>query len=163
LLTLHFESEWGPTIKSFPSGKAEITAAIDCYALDHPTASVFHLMRAAELGLRALARERGVKFPDKPIEWAEWQQLIDQISSKGRAAALAFPRGPKRDAALAFYTGAVAQFDAFKDKYRNAVMHMRRSYDELDAQRAINQVRDFMNGLSAKIGEKTRRPIRRWP
>ena len=40
-------------------------------------------------------------------------------------------------------------------------MHVRRSYDELDALKAINQVRDFMNGLSAKIGEKTRRPIRR--
>jgi hypothetical protein len=42
-------------------------------------------------------------------------------------------------------------------------MHTRGKFDELDAQRAINQVRDFMNGLSAKIGEKTKTPIRRWP
>jgi hypothetical protein len=42
-------------------------------------------------------------------------------------------------------------------------MHVRRDYDEMDALRAIHQVRDFMNGLSAKIGEKTRKPIRRWP
>ncbi|HEY2530485.1 MAG TPA: hypothetical protein VGJ20_21560 [Xanthobacteraceae bacterium] len=64
----------------------------------------------------------------------------------------------------AFYSGATGQLHAFKDTYRNVVMHVRRSYDELDALRAINQVRDFMNGLSAKIGEKTgRRSIRRWP
>jgi hypothetical protein len=35
----------------------------------------------------------------------------------------------------------------------------------LDALRSINQTREFMNGLSAKIGEKTRKPIplSRWP
>ncbi len=27
----------------------------------------------------------------------------------------------------------------------------------------VNQVRDYMNGLSTKIGETTRGPIRRWP
>jgi hypothetical protein len=65
----------------------------------------------------------------------------------------------------AFYSGAIGQLHAFKDTYRNVVMHVRRDYDELDALRAINQVRDFMNGLSVKIGEKTRRPIplSRWP
>jgi hypothetical protein len=51
---------------------------------------------------------------------------------------------------------------AFKET-RNRIMHVRGSFDELDAQRAINQVRGFMNGLSAKISGKTRRPIRRWP
>jgi len=71
--------------------------------------------------------------------------------------------GQKRDAARDFYSGAVHHFEGFKDKYRNAVMHMRRNYDELDALRSVNQVRDFMNGLSTKIGEKTRRPITRWP
>jgi hypothetical protein len=63
------------------------------------------------------------------------------------------------DAARAFYSGAVQQFQGFKDKYRNDVMQVRAVYDELDALRAINQVRDFMNALSAKIGEKTRQPI----
>ena len=74
------------------------------------------------------------------------------------------PRGPKRDAARAFYTSAVAQLRAFKET-RNRIMHMRGSFDELDARRAIDQVRDFMNGLSAKLGEKTRQPISlsRWP
>ena len=59
--------------------------------------------------------------------------------------------------------GALGQFHAFKELYRNAVMHVRADYDEFQALRAIHQVRDFMNGLSEKIGEKTRRPIRKWP
>ena len=71
--------------------------------------------------------------------------------------------GPAKDAAAAFYSGAIGQMHAFKDTYRNVTMHVRKRYDELDALRAINQVRDFMNGLSSKIGEKTSRPIKRWP
>ena len=137
---------------------------MDCYALGYNTASVFHLMRIAEYGLRALARERGVTFGKRPLEWAEWEQIINQIETKAKDATAGMARGPKLDAARGFYTAAVAQLRAFKET-RNRVMHTRGSFDELDAQRAMNQVRDFMNGLSEKIGEKTRRPIplSRWP
>ena len=79
-----------------------------------------------------------------------------------KAATAGTPSGPERDAARTFYTAAVAQLRAFKET-RNQIMHMRGDFDELDAIRAINRVRDFMNGLSAKIGEKTRRPIGKWP
>ncbi len=41
--------------KAFPSARDEIQAAGNCLALDLNTAAVFHLMRAAELGMRALA------------------------------------------------------------------------------------------------------------
>ena len=156
------ETDWQKTLQRF-SVKDEAIAALDCYGFRDFNACIFHLMRIAEIGLRALAKERAVSFPDKPIEWAEWQHLIDQISAKGKAAAQSFPVGQERDAARDFYSGAVHHFEGFKDKYRNSVMHMRRNYDELDALRSINQVRDFMNGLSAKISEKTRGPIKRWP
>ena len=86
--------------------------------------------------MRALARERKVTFPHHPLEWAEWENIIDQIESKGRAATTGMPRGAARDAARAFYTAAVAQLRAFKET-RNRIMHMRGSFDELDAQRAM--------------------------
>jgi hypothetical protein len=156
------DTEWEQTIRKFPSAKKEITEAIDCYALDHVTACVFHLMRIVECGVRALARERQVIFPKHPLEWAEWENVIEQTESKAKAATNGMSRGPERDAARAFYTAAVAQLRAFKET-RNRIMHTRGNFDELDAQRSIIQVRDFMNGLSAKIGEKTRHPIRKWP
>lgn len=164
VLLLTWRGHWGTTTTAFPSAVNEIEEGIDCYGLEHNAACVFHMMRVAELGMRALARERGVSFPNHPLEWAEWENVIDQIDFKAKTATAGMPRGPQRDAARAFYTAAVAQLRAFKET-RNRIMHMRGSFDELDAQRAINQVRDFMNGLSAKIGEKTRRPIplSRWP
>jgi hypothetical protein len=162
-LYLSREKEWELPLRKFGSIKSEVDAAIDCFALEYYTASVFHLMRIAEYGLRALARERGVTFPRHPLEWADWQNILEQTEMRARDATKGMPRGPKKDAMQAFYNGAVGQLHGFKDTYRNVVMHVRRSYDELDALRAINQVRDFMNGLSVKIGEKTRRPISRWP
>jgi hypothetical protein len=165
LLLLRIPGDWAATLNpdAFPGLKTEIEEGVDCYALEHNTACVFHMMRVAEIGLRALARERRVLFPKHPLEWADWQNILDETEKKARAATAGMPRGPKKDAMQAFYNGAIGQLHGFKDTYRNMVMHMRRGYDDLDALRAINQVRDFMNGLSAKIGEKTRRPIRRWP
>jgi hypothetical protein len=165
LALLRVSGEWAQTLGAFPSVEGEVSEGIDCYALEHNTACVFHMMRVAEIGMRALARERRVSFPKHPLEWADWQNILDEMEKKARAATIGMPRGPKKDAMQAFYNGAIGQLHGFKDTYRNVVMHVRRSYDELDAQRAINQVRDFMNGLSAKIGEKTRRsiPLSRWP
>ena len=158
-----FEEDWKPILVKFPSVMDDGLRGIDCYASGQYTASVFHMMRVAEIGLRALARERQVTFPKHPLEWADWQNILEQTESKARSATNGMSRGPKRDAMQAFYSSAIAQVHAFKDTYRNVVMHVRRSYDELDALRVIHQVRDFMNGLCAKIGEKTRAPIRRWP
>jgi hypothetical protein len=157
--------EWEQTIKKFRACSEEIDAAIDCHALGYNTASVFHLMRIAENGLRALSHSLQVSFPKTgtPIEWAQWQELIDQIRSKGGQHANALPKGEGRDAARDFYSGAVGQFEGFKDKYRNAVMHVRASYTELDALSAMHHVRDFMNGLSRKIGQNTKKQITRWP
>lgn len=156
-------NDWNLALSKFPSCRNDILSGMDCYAINQNTAAIFHMMRAAEIGLRALARERGVSFPKHPLEWADWQNILEETEKKVRAATQGMSRGPKKDAMQAFYSGAIGQVHAFKDTYRNVVMHARRSYDELDALRAINHVRDFMNGLSVKIGEKTRSPIRRWP
>jgi hypothetical protein len=160
LLDVHLD--WASAIGKFPSATNDILSAIDCYALDQNTACVFHLMRVAERGLRALANERKIPWPKHPVEWATWQDILTEIEKSTKPIAM-WPRGPRKDAALAFYTGAIGQFHAFKELYRNAVMHVRADYDEFDAARAINQVRDFMISLSSKIGDATKGEIRKWP
>jgi len=162
VLTRNFKV-WSAIAEAFPSADSELLSALRCYQFEENTACVFHLMRAAEHGLRALARERQVTFPNKPIEWAQWQNLLTEIDKRVDVQWAHSSPGPAKDAALGFYKGAVAHFHAFKDKYRNAVMHVRRQYDEHDALQAINQVRDFMHVLSSKIGEKTKKPIQKWP
>ena len=56
-----WEDEWKTTLSAFPSARDDIYSAVDCYALQHNTASIFHSMRVAERGLRALAKERELR------------------------------------------------------------------------------------------------------
>jgi len=158
---LLLESDWAPTIKAFPSARAEIMDAVDCYGLDKCTASVFHLMRVAEYGLRALARERRVRLPKgKPLEWGTWQDLIKGVKAEAETIGKTKKAGARKDAALDFYNGAVAHFDGFKDQFRNVVMHVRKRYDSREADQALHQVRVFMNELSRMIGDETKGPIK---
>jgi hypothetical protein len=145
--------EWSRTIDKFPSAKIDIYCAVDCYVSDHNTAAVFHLMRVAEYGLRALARERSVTLPkNRPIEWGTWQDIISQINNSVKKIANK-PTGPARSRALEFYSGALGQFEAFKEAYRNDVMHARQAYDEGQALSVLSHVREFMERLSSRIGE----------
>jgi len=153
LVLLKFESDWQLINSKFPTAKEDAHAAVDCWALDHPTASVFHLMRVAELGLRALAKETRVKLPRKQVlEWAEWQTVIDGIKKKADAIANK-RRGPKRAAALEFYRGALASVEGFKDAYRNNVSHTRKPYNPSEATVVREHVFHFMNRLAEKTDE----------
>ena len=108
-------------------------------------------MRVAEYGLRALAKERKIKLArNKQIEWGAWQEIIkaldDEIKIIGGKKA-----GAAKDAALEFYSGARADLNGFKDEYRNLVMHVRATYDEYQALRALTDVHAFMGRIAAKI------------
>ena len=60
VLALMWRGEWAlRQTGAFPSARGEIGEGIDCFGLEHYAAEiVFHMMRVAEIGMRALARER---------------------------------------------------------------------------------------------------------
>jgi hypothetical protein len=154
------QDKWKSVREKFPVTSSEIFAAVDCWALGQSTASVFRLMRTAEYGLRALARERRVKLPRKQVlEWADWRTVIDEINRKVQAIANK-RRGPARDAALEFYRGALGSLEGFKDAYRNNVMHTRKSYTTAEALSVMHHVREFMNRLASKMDETGKKQIK---
>ncbi len=147
---------WLRIWKLFPSAKYDCEEAVYCYALDRNTACVFHSMRAVEIGLRGLARRMNVKLPKgKRLEWAEWQTVLHEMSRATEVIANT-KAGPKRDALLEVYRGALGQFYGFKDEFRNQVMHVRKHYDDKQASRALDRTRDFMYTLSKQTDEKGR-------
>jgi hypothetical protein len=153
-LLFNWKNEWAAVVKAFPNVERDAFSATDCYALGHDTASVFHSMRVAEHGLRAIAREREIKLKnDKPIEWATWMDIIKELDNQ--ISLIVNKRaGQVRDEAQEFYSGLRADLNGFKDEYRNSVSHVRKEYDEFEALRALTKVREFMERLSARITYK---------
>lgn len=146
-----WREDWKLVLSSFPELELEIFSATDCYALQHHTASVFHSMRVAEHGLRALTRERNIVLAKgKPVEWATWQEVIRALDEEIKRIGL-MPAGGDKDATLQFYSGARADLNGFKDEYRNSVMHVRENYDEFQAVRALTKVHAFMERLASKL------------
>lgn len=153
----NWKTDWESAVTAFPAIEREVFEATDCFALGKATASVFHSMRVAEHGLRALAAERRVKLAkSRPLEWATWQQILSRLQHEVTVIGGKRP-STARDEALAFYSGAVADLNGFKDEYRNLVMHVRASYDDLQAQRGLELVRAFMIRVAAKIDRSHKR------
>lgn len=135
----------------FPKANKEITEAGNCYAADNWTATVFHLMRAMEFGLRALARRLKVRLP-KPIELEEWARIIVAIE-KEILKIEQMPKTRKRERDLEFYHGAASQFRHFKNAWRNHVMHTRSFYDEEEAGIVMRHVGEFMRHIATRLKE----------
>jgi hypothetical protein len=154
--------EWKDVLDAFPSSRREIETGIDCYALGDFPGCVFHMMRIGELGLRTIARERGIKSlgkkKSKPIEWGTWQEVFDAIESQLKAVRQGNP-GPKRDAAVSFYDTALGDLRTLRGLYRDPTMHFRENYDKGEAYSAIFRVQSLMRALSSKLREDRARKI----
>ena len=145
--------------EAFPSAKPDISEAGNCLATKCSTAAVFHLMRVAEFGLRALARDRRVVIPKKlPLALATWEDIIKQLEN-AEDAIRNYPKTIAREAQYEFYHGAMMEFKRFKNKFRNVVMHNRDMYDDGEAMSAFNHVKSFMAILSSAISERKRTPV----
>jgi hypothetical protein len=145
--------------REFQSAASDIRDAGNCLAADCPTGAVFHLMRVAEYGLRALAHDRRVKLDKKkPIDLATWEDLLKKLED-AEDAIRNFPKTHAREAQFNFFHGANMEVKRFKGKFRNRVMHSRDSYDRDEAMSAFNHVKAFMEILASRISERTRTPI----
>jgi hypothetical protein len=154
---------FGPKVfQAFPGAKYDIREAGNCFAVDCNTAAIFHLMRVAEHGLRALARDRGSTVPRGSIEFATWEEILKEVQ-KAVDAIDQYPKGEVRDAQYEFYHGAMMEFRSFKNVWRNTRMHTRGPSNEDDerreAGRVMQRVGDFMKILAMAISEKKRTPM----
>jgi len=142
-----------PSCSLVDSVKQDFRDAGNAYAMGLNTATVFHLMRATEIGLRAFARHLRVRMPRKkgPLEWAQWEDILRQIRLKIDKKSVKAGSKPAKSANRAFYRGLLAEFEGFKDMYRNDVMHVRKVYGPHDAAGALEKVGGFMQRLASRL------------
>jgi hypothetical protein len=105
-------------------------------------------MCVVNLGLISLARHLRVIIKKTPLEYAEWQTMIDKLEKKLKQKTVRPPGDKKQQAeARKFYNGLLAEFKFFKE-LRNDVMHGRSDYTGPQAINAFDRVRDFMQRLA---------------
>ncbi len=148
---------------AFPSGRIDATAAGNCLATGNGTACVFHLMRSVEWGLRALCshfRLTRIKRTKKngrvsftPIDYAEWETMLNQLRPKIDARILKLKRGPEKQREQEYLYPLLEELQGFRDAWRNHVMHTRRNYDVGEATTVFTHVRRFLEALSIRVSE----------
>jgi hypothetical protein len=143
----------------FGSTTRDIREAGNCLAAECPTAAVFHLMRASEIALRVLARDRNVAFKDKPLEQKQWGEILGAL--EGIVKELREGDSKRwlnlevRDVQIRFYNEVLQEFRGFNEAWRKHLSHAHPDsiYDRDYAMSVFKHVRAFMQKLASKIGE----------
>jgi len=142
-------SDWSDVLKKLKHLKADITASVDCYALDLHLASVFHLMLVMENGVQMFGKKLGVDLakpnPGRRVKELTWDQVLNNINPKLKSMpqdTVAKKRKYEKYSAVQSYLYGV------KDAWRNPTMHPRdNGYTPTQNLDLINHVRSFMTEL----------------
>lgn len=126
---------------AFPSATDNIRNAGTCYAVEQWDASVFHLMRVLERGLRVVAIRFNVSFQN-----ANWNTIIQDIETSIGGINPSF--GADWREQRTFYSEVARHFRFLKDAWRNHIMHLGDEYDEGKALSVLRHVHELMQTLA---------------
>lgn len=142
-------SRFGKAEIMFPSASFDIAEASKCLALRRYTASVFHMMRVIEVGLRSVSLCLGAPDPTKPSE-RNWGFIL-----RGLSEAIDNKQGEwKASDEKEFFSGVYLALDRVRTLWRNATMHIENKYTEDEADEVYEAVRVFMKKLASRLDEK---------
>jgi hypothetical protein len=145
---------------AFPSARMDIYEAGNCWLFGRNNAVAYHLMNAAEIGLRALARDRRVVLhKGRPLEFAQWGDIIRSLDKEVERI-IQWPPSPVRATAQQFYSDALLSVRAFNNGHRTHINHARgRPYHDDETQALMGYVERFLRGLAQYISEAKRTPV----
>jgi hypothetical protein len=131
--------------QKFPKAIEDVAEAAKCLALQRPTACVFHLMRAMELGVRALGKKLKVTIN---VEVETWYQIMEHVDGSIKRLPAQSEPEKKRKSKLA---AASANLNAVRIAQRNEVMHPKQTYTREEAHDVFNATRLFMGHLAGLV------------
>jgi hypothetical protein len=143
-----FGTEFAEKFKT--AGAYELDEAAKCLALGRPTASVFHLMRLLEVGIRATSRCLKIPDPIRPAE-RNWAVILKAIWNEVEQR---WPTAADRMAGDGqLFEALHASLDAVKNPWRNQCMHVEGKYTDDEAEHILVAVRGFMKKLASRCDE----------
>jgi hypothetical protein len=132
----------------FGKASTEINLARECYALARWTPCVFHLMRACEIGIKALYKSLGQPPPSLASSWGKMIEPMDkQLALKVSQRHGDWATNPD------FFYHATNDIRAIKLAWRDKTMHVESDYNEREARKALNAVTSFFEHLSTKLDQ----------
>jgi hypothetical protein len=138
----------GPIRGRFTTAATEIVAARRSYAVAQYTACVFHLMRACEVGLKALYKTLNIASPKLADSWGNLLRPMDeQLKKNAKDRYGEWATNPD------FFDQATNDVRAIKRAWRDSTMHIESDYDESEALKALNAVTSFFEHLSEKLDQ----------
>jgi hypothetical protein len=151
------EHPFGKTVSEhFPSSVPDLIEAGNCMGVGCYPASAYHLMRAAEVGLWELGRDRQIPLAvSGKIEFTEWGIIIGELENAVKAIQQ-WPNSTTKEEAHKFYNVAVVEIRAFNDGWRRHSAHARPNMPKMEIDEAValwGHVFRFMNTLAGKISE----------
>jgi hypothetical protein len=150
LLDARAKERWEPSRPTFGDDfknrfqtlQYDLGEAGKCLALGRGTATIFHLMRIMEGGLRAIRSCLGAPSLADRNWGAILKQIKDAITARGSGWSEREP-----------FQEMYASLDAVKDAWRNPTMHIENKYTEEEAEHVFAMVRGFMQKIAAKFDE----------
>ena len=149
----------------FPQISFDVEEAGSCLALDRPTASVFHLMRIMEEGLRFFAQRSkafGISIPD-PNSNRSWHSWLDPIEKELRKERKT--KSPGWNEVEPIYAQVAGHLRTVSTAWRNPTMHVETKYTSEEASDILSATRAFMRNLARNFqdqgqggGETTQSP-----
>jgi len=147
---------------AFPSSRIDLTQAGNCLAFGCNNAAGFHLMLAAEIGLRELGRDRQIPSASAgQIEFSQWGKIIGELGPAVEAIKN-WPNNRAKEDAHKFYNAALVEIRAFNDGWRRHMAHPRPHHPPMSDDEALalwGHVRRFLLTLAGKISEGNYTPL----
>jgi len=130
----------GQISNRFKKAATEILSARKCYAIAQYTPCVFHLMRACEVGIKALYKTLDISAPKLSDSWGNLLKPIDEQLKKNPLDRYGeWAKQPD------FFDHSTNDVRAIKRAWRDTTMHIEANYDESGARKALDAVTSFFD------------------
>lgn len=136
---------WGLSYDAFPSAVRDMEDAGKCLAYGAGTATVFHLMRVMEAGLKILAARLGIQYAPS------WESYLKKIEARFSDDYKNKSSEWKKEEP--FYRDIGGDLQLVKFVWRNPTMHIVRNYSQEEAREIHSAVVAFMNRLALRFSE----------
>ena len=133
----------------FPGLTKEITESAKCLALERSTASAFHALRCLEAGILSVSRCLGIPDPIKGSQ-RNWGSMLKAVKEEidNRWPPSIINKGDGT-----FFEAIHGALAGMQNPYRNATMHLETRYDQDEARRLYEIVKNLMITISARMNE----------